>query len=75
VPLTPTETRLLARLAQAPGRVVTRRELQEALWGGGGMESGNSLNSYVAALRRKIEVDPRRPRLLLTARRSGYRLL
>src|SRR5581483_9250032 len=50
VALTPTECRLLARLVQSPGQVVSRRALREALWGSGAVETADSLASYVAAL-------------------------
>ena len=74
VALTPTECRLLARLAQTPGRAVSRLELERALWGQVAGAAAGTLASYVAALRRKLEPEPRRPRLLLTVRGVGYSL-
>jgi len=74
VALTPTECRLLARLARSPGQAVARVDLEQALWGVVGRPGSGTLASYVAALRRKLEPDPRRPRLVLTMRSLGYRL-
>jgi DNA-binding response OmpR family regulator len=74
IALTPTECRLLARLAQTPGHAVSRHALQQALWGHASRESETTLSGYVADLRRKIESDPHRPRRVITVRGAGYRL-
>jgi two-component system OmpR family response regulator len=70
-PLTPTEFRLLAVLAARPGEVVRRRELVAAGWPDGAIVRDNTLDTYVARLRRKLrslEGDHE----LATARRVGY---
>jgi two-component system phosphate regulon response regulator OmpR len=74
VSLTPTECRLLARLAQSAGRPVSRQELQVALWGNATQETEATVASYIVGLRRKIEPDPKRPRYLTTVREAGYQL-
>jgi two-component system response regulator MprA len=53
-PLTPTEFRLLAALAAAPGTVLRRRELVRAGWHEGAVVHDNTLDQYVARLRRKL---------------------
>ena len=59
VELTPTEFRLLARLAARPGTVVRRRELRAAGWPRGAIVHDNTLDAYVVRLRRKLaEVAP-----------------
>ncbi|MCU1693870.1 MAG: two component transcriptional regulator, winged helix family [Frankiales bacterium] len=71
-PLTPTEFRLLAVLLAEPGRVLRRAELLRAGWPEGARVSDNTLDQYVARLRRKLaEVDA--PETISTARGVGYR--
>ncbi len=75
VKLTPTEYRLLHRLAEAEGRVVSRQELFNHLWGVSGQSvDPNALNLYVFNLRKKIERDPHRPQHILTKWGIGYYL-
>jgi two-component system KDP operon response regulator KdpE len=75
VRLTPIEYRLLAVLVQHAGRVVTHRQLLREVWGPGQTEQTHYLRVYLANLRRKLEVDPARPRFLRTEPGVGYRLL
>lgn len=72
--LTPTEVRLLVRLARPPGEVHSREALAEAVWGEAEAASAGAINTYIADLRRKLEPTPGRPRLLQTVRGVGYRL-
>ena len=72
--LTPTEVRLLLRLARPPGEVHSREDLAEAVWGEPQAASAGAINTYIADLRRKLEPSPGRPRLLQTVRGVGYRL-
>jgi two-component system KDP operon response regulator KdpE len=72
--LTPIEYRLLALLAQNAGRVVTQRQILEEIWGAGSSSQIHQVRVYMAQLRRKIEIDPTRPRFLLTELGVGYRL-
>jgi two-component system KDP operon response regulator KdpE len=72
--LTPTEYRLLAVLAQHAGKVVTHRQLLREVWGLHTEEQVHYLRVYAAQLRRKLEDDPTRPRLLVTEPGVGYRL-
>ena len=71
--LTPTEFRLLAALAARPGEVVRRRELVQAAWPAGAMVHDNTLDQYVARLRRKLR-DLAAPTAIATAHGVGYRL-
>jgi two-component system response regulator MprA len=52
--LTPTEFRLLARLLARPGEVVRRRDLIRAGWPQGAIVRDNTLDAYIARLRRKL---------------------
>ncbi|CAN5727394.1 two-component system response regulator KdpE [soil metagenome] len=74
VHLTPIEFKLLLELAKQPGRVLTHRHMLIAVWGPNAVEQTHYLRVHMAALRRKIEVDPARPQWLLTEAGVGYRL-
>jgi two-component system OmpR family response regulator len=54
IALTPTEFRLLTRLAAACGEPVPRRALRESAWPHGGVVHDNTLDAHVARLRRKL---------------------
>jgi len=73
VHLTPLEYRLLALLVRNAGRVLTHRQLLREVWGPACVEHGHYLRIYMAALRRKLEADPARPRFLRTETGVGYR--
>ena len=72
--LTPIEYRLLALLAQNAGRVLTHSQILKEVWGPGHADETHYLRVYMAQLRRKIEAEPARPRLLQTEPGVGYRL-
>lgn len=74
VHLTPTEYDLLNVLASNVGKVMTHRQLLERVWGGYASENLQQLRVYINYLRRKLEVDPSRPRWLITEPGIGYRL-
>jgi two-component system response regulator MprA len=71
VPLTPTEFRLLAALLQRPGEAVRRRVLVEAGWPHGARVQENTLDAYVARLRRKLRDLPDGPEIA-TVHGVGY---
>jgi two-component system response regulator MprA len=73
LPLTPTEFRLLARLLARPGDVVRRRELARAGWPHGAIVRENTLDAYVARLRRKLKRLKDSPEIV-TAHGVGYRI-
>ena len=72
--LTPIEYRLLVLLGLHAGKVLTHRQILREVWGPGYVERTDYLRVYMAALRRKIEENPARPKLLLTEPLVGYRL-
>jgi two-component system KDP operon response regulator KdpE len=73
VHLTPTEYRVLALLAQHAGKVLTHRQILREVWGPNATEA-HYVRVQMAELRKKIEVDPARPRLVVTEAGVGYRL-
>jgi two-component system KDP operon response regulator KdpE len=74
VHLTPIEYRLLAHLAQHAGKVLTHRQILKEVWGPPYADQTHYLRVFMAQLRRKIEADSARPRLLVTEPGVGYRL-
>ena len=73
VRLTPTEWSLLLVLTRTPGRLVDQRDLLHEVWGPGYDTQSNYLRVHLAALRKKLETDPARPRHLITEPGIGYR--
>ena len=74
IALTRKEFDLLAFLASRPGHVFTREELLERVWSSTGRWQGRStVTEHIRRVRNKIEVDPERPRRIITVRGIGYR--
>ncbi len=73
VRLTPTEFRLLALLARHAGKVLTHRQILREVWGPNATEA-HYVRVHMAELRKKIEPDPARPRVIVTEPGVGYRL-
>jgi len=74
VELTATEFDVLAALIGAQGRILTREQIMDAVWGVGYHGTRRTVDNFVAQLRSKLEIDPARPRHLITVRGVGYRL-
>lgn len=74
VHLTPIEYRLIVLLAKNAGRVLTHRQILKEVWGPHSVNETHYLRVFMAQLRRKIELDSARPRLLVTEPGVGYRL-
>ncbi|MBL8951872.1 MAG: response regulator [Myxococcaceae bacterium] len=74
VHLTPIEYRLLAYLAQNAGKVLTHRQILSEVWGPGSAHQTHYVRVHLAELRKKVEVDPSRPKLIVTEPGVGYRL-
>jgi two-component system alkaline phosphatase synthesis response regulator PhoP len=71
--LTSTEFDLLLAMARQPGRVFTRAQLLDELHGVSFESYERSIDAHIKNLRKKIEPDPGRPSLVLTAYGVGYR--
>ena len=72
--LTPGEFNILAALAQAPDRVLSRAQLLDAISVEDTEPSDRAIDIFISRLRKKIEKDPKQPRLILTITRHGYKL-
>ena len=73
VPLTGAEFNLLAALVRAPNRVLTRDHLLDAVSRHGDSPSDRIIDVLVSRLRKKIEPEPRKPKLIVTVTGSGYK--
>ncbi len=73
VDLTPIEFKILSYLVQARGRILSRDQLQDGVWGHGTFLSARVVDNHIANLRRKVEPDPSNPKYLVSVRGMGYR--
>jgi DNA-binding response OmpR family regulator/class 3 adenylate cyclase/predicted ATPase len=73
VPLTSSEFSLLRAFLKRPGRVLSRDQLLQVLTGRDAEAYDRSIDMLIVRLRRKIESDPKRPRLIVTIPGSGYK--
>lgn len=74
VKITPIEYRLLSILVRQAGLVVSHRELLKEVWGIEHINDQHYLRIYMGQLRHKLEINPARPKYLLTEVGIGYRL-
>jgi len=74
VRLTPLEHRILETLARHAGRVVTHAALIKEVWGPN-RDDSRALRVYIGSLRRKLELQPNRPKYIVTELGLGYRLV
>jgi DNA-binding response OmpR family regulator len=68
------EADILRLLASDPGRVYSRDEILDQIWGLEALPSNRTIDNYIVKLRQKIEIDPKNPRHLLSIYGKGYRL-
>lgn len=74
ISLTPTEYDLLKTLAQESDKVLTHHQIIQAVWGDAYLAEPHLLRVNISNLRKKIEQDPSRPKLIITEPGVGYRL-
>ena len=74
VDLAPKEYDLLVALADRNGAVASRVELMRQVWGYADSVITRTIDTHIAELRRKLEHDPAAPQLILTVRKTGYRI-
>lgn len=73
--LGPGEWQLFAFLLANPGRTFSRDDLARGAWGAGYRGRVSQVELYISRLRRKVELNPHKPTVILTVRREGYRLI
>jgi len=74
IELTHKEFQVLEFLVRHPGEVISRDEFLDRVWGGDVYVTPRTVDTHMAALRRKIEHDADRPRYILSVRGAGYKL-
>ncbi|MDB5863587.1 MAG: chemotaxis protein CheY [Betaproteobacteria bacterium] len=74
IALTSKEFDLLLHFVRNPGRVYTRLQLLDAVWGYGYDGYEHNVNCHINRLRAKVEKDQARPQIILTVRGVGYKL-
>ena len=67
------EMKLLRYLADRDGRLLTRQQILDGVWGADYYGTERTVDNFINRLRTKIERDPRKPRHILTVRGAGYR--
>lgn len=72
---TPIEWKIIAVLARSAGKLVRQQELLRKVWGPGFEKQTNYLRVHLASIRRKLEHDPSRPRIIITEPGIGYRFI
>ncbi len=72
--LRPIACGILALLMKRSGEVVSREELFRRVWRTSDGDNTRALDVHIAYLRRRLEADPRSPKLIVTERGVGYRL-
>jgi DNA-binding response OmpR family regulator len=73
--LTKTEFQLLCELAHHAGQVISRDQLLERVWGWEYLGESRLVDTHLYRLRTKVEADPATPRLIVTVRGLGYKLV
>jgi two-component system, OmpR family, alkaline phosphatase synthesis response regulator PhoP len=73
--LTATEFDVLLALCEARGRVLSREQILEKIYGPGHHGTARTIDNFLMQLRNKLEADPQAPRHLVTVRGVGYRLV
>jgi DNA-binding response OmpR family regulator len=73
VRLTYVEFEIVAALARNPGRVFSRAQLLERVWGDSSYRDPRTIDVHIRHLREKLEREPKNPQLILTVRGVGYR--
>ena len=75
VTLTAQEFKLLKYLASSPGRVISREELLNEVWGYQNYPSTRTVDNHILRLRQKREPDPAAPEFLITMHGAGYKFI
>jgi DNA-binding response OmpR family regulator len=73
VELTALEFKLLAAFARSGGKVLSRDQLLDLVWGHGTFVTDRVVDNHVVTLRKKVEPEPSEPRYIVSVRGLGYR--
>ena len=73
IPLSPTEVKMLEFFVKNPGRVISRDDFLDRVWGYDQYPTTRTVDFHVMKLRQKIEEDPNKPSHILTIHGVGYK--
>jgi DNA-binding response OmpR family regulator len=73
VELTAAQFRILTLLASRPGRVYSREQIMEPIWGNGFSGDSRAADVHIQNIRKQVEEDPKNPSYILTVRGAGYK--
>jgi DNA-binding response OmpR family regulator len=73
IDLSPRDIKLLCALYSNRGKVLDRNALFDAGWGVAHLPNSRTLDQHISQLRKKIELDPRHPKIIVTVHNAGYR--
>jgi DNA-binding response OmpR family regulator len=73
--LSPKEQQILALFMGNPGRVISRDEIIDNVWGDEYFPSPKTVDNFIVKLRHKIEDDPKEPKHIITLHGAGYKLI
>jgi DNA-binding response OmpR family regulator len=73
VSLSPTELKILKFLSRNPGRVFSRDQLLDRVWGDEAFVEPRTVDVHIRRLRAQIEKNPEKPRYIFTVRGAGYK--
>ena len=75
VTMTAQEFKVVRFFSKSPGRVISREELLNEVWGYQNYPSTRTVDNHILRLRHKLEPDPANPRFFLTLHGSGYKFM
>ncbi|MHC4831286.1 MAG: response regulator transcription factor [Planctomycetota bacterium] len=75
IELTPREFKILRLFCESPGRVITRNELLDKVWGYDVFPTTRTVDNHIVKLRKAIEPTPRKPLYIVSVRGVGYKLV
>ncbi|GIW72264.1 MAG: DNA-binding response regulator [Planctomycetota bacterium] len=73
--LTPREFKIMRLFCESPGRVVSRNELLDKVWGYDAFPTTRTVDNHIVKLRKAIEPDPANPRHIVSVRGVGYKFV
>jgi DNA-binding response OmpR family regulator len=73
IPLSPRDAKVLRLLFERKGKVVDRNTLADEVWGVDYFPESRALDQHISQLRKRIELDTSRPRIIRTVHGAGYR--
>ena len=68
-----TEIKILELLMASPGKIFTKRQIYESVWGENYVDDDNTIMVRISSIRRKLNDDPKHPSMIVTVKGLGYK--